>query len=414
MIQRIQYQELWPQPKKMKFTVAQLGSRMHYAVPRIFRSANCLERLFTDFYTREIATGPFKHSRLVKAIASRRPKDIEPDFITAFNSLGLEYAVRQRVAPKRRLNAYLWAGRSFCNRIVRHGLGSADAVYAFNSAAKELFTYARKTGIHTVLEQTIVPKRIEQQILLEESDRWPGWEHPEIPTAQSREFAEREEEEWAQSDIVICPSEFVSDGITKSRRPARRCVIVPYGVDRSLPQKSDTRRDSSTLNVLFVGRLGLRKGLPYLLQAANLIDASQFKIRAAGTSDLLPNALSVLGSRIEILGPVPRSTLDQLYLWADVFVLPTLCEGSATVTYEALAAGLPVITTPNCGSVVRDGIDGYIVPVRRPEIIAERLGLLRSNPELVREMSANARERAQEYTLTRYSERLLAAIGLTN
>jgi len=98
------------------------------------------------------------------------------------------------------------------------------------------------------------------------------------------------------------------------------------------------------------------------------------------------------------------------YSWADVFLLPSLCEGSATVCYEALAAGLPVITTPNAGSVVRDGVDGFIVPIRDAEAIAEKLDLLAKDRDLLAAMSANAVARSREFTLAKYSERLVATL----
>lgn len=78
----------------------------------------------------------------------------------------------------------------------------------------------------------------------------------------------------------------------------------------------------------------------------------------------------------ELVGAVPRQEIAKQYAWADVFVLPSICEGSATVCYEALASGLPVITTPNSGSVVRDGLDGFIVPIRNSEAIREKLARL--------------------------------------
>src|SRR5262249_11308352 len=97
------------------------------------------------------------------------------------------------------------------------------------------------------------------------------------------------------------------------------------------------------------------------------------------------------------------------YAWADVFLLPSVCEGSATVTYEALAAGLPVVCTPNTGSVVRDGVDGFIVPVGDVDAIVERLERL-ADPSLRAEFSVRARGRAAEFTLDAYRRRLLAAL----
>jgi glycosyltransferase involved in cell wall biosynthesis len=114
---------------------------------------------------------------------------------------------------------------------------------------------------------------------------------------------------------------------------------------------------------------------------------------------------------MELLGAVPRSEIFNHYTWADVFLLPSICEGSATVIYEALAAGLPVICTANAGSVVRDGIEGFIVSVGNYEAIADKLELLATNPELRSEMSKNARQRAKEFTLDGYQKRLIKIIA---
>jgi glycosyltransferase involved in cell wall biosynthesis len=134
------------------------------------------------------------------------------------------------------------------------------------------------------------------------------------------------------------------------------------------------------------------------------------EFRVAGRLDVTPFAQELLTSHVELLGAVPRAEIHVQFEWADVFLLPTLCEGSATVCYEALANGLPVITTPNAGSVVRDGIDGFIVPVRDAAAIADRIELLADNDDLWAAMSANALVRAEQYTLEKYGERLVDAL----
>jgi glycosyltransferase involved in cell wall biosynthesis len=91
---------------------------------------------------------------------------------------------------------------------------------------------------------------------------------------------------------------------------------------------------------------------------------------------------------------------------ADVFVFPSLYEGSALVIYEALASGLPVITTPNSGSVVRDGLEGYVVPIRDARALAEKIAQLYSDRALRKDMGARARRRAEEYPWSAYRRRL--------
>ena len=165
------------------------------------------------------------------------------------------------------------------------------------------------------------------------------------------------------------------------------------------------------MKVLFVGRVQLMKGVQYLLRAARKL-GDFIEVRVVGSiSCNVEKLMAAKPANVEIIGPVPHVDVFQHFRWADVFCLPSLCEGSATVTYEALASGLPVICTPNTGSVVRNGVDGFIVPIRDSDAIAEKLELLARDRGLLAEMSHNARERAREYDWPHYGKHLVGAIS---
>jgi glycosyltransferase involved in cell wall biosynthesis len=132
--------------------------------------------------------------------------------------------------------------------------------------------------------------------------------------------------------------------------------------------------------------------------------------RMVGPVGVSEAAAGELRRHVQVMGPVPRAEIVDQYAWADVFLLPSICEGSATVTYEALACGLPVVCTPNAGSVVRDGVDGFIVPVRDSKAIAERLEEVAARPELLERMSQQALDRAKGFTLARYRDRLIVTL----
>ncbi|MEN6584965.1 MAG: glycosyltransferase, partial [Sulfuricella sp.] len=102
---------------------------------------------------------------------------------------------------------------------------------------------------------------------------------------------------------------------------------------------------------------------------------------------------------------LPRADLAERYRQSDVFVFPSLVEGLGLVVLEAMASGLPVITTPNGpGDLVRDGIDGFVVPPRDVDALIDRLQYLRANPERRIEMGRNARQRALEFTWEVYRQ----------
>jgi glycosyltransferase involved in cell wall biosynthesis len=171
------------------------------------------------------------------------------------------------------------------------------------------------------------------------------------------------------------------------------------------------RECGEKLKVLFVGTLSLRKGIQYLLQAARYFHGARMAFRAVGPIHLSESATNQVRNHIEVVGSVPRSELRMHYEWADVFVLPTLSEGSANVCYEALASGLPVVTTPNAGSVVQDQIDGFIVPPAVPEALIGSLDELRRHPDRIPACSRAALSRMKEFSWECYRRRLLESLA---
>jgi glycosyltransferase involved in cell wall biosynthesis len=401
-----------------QFLVAQLGARMHYAVPRMLSSARLLAHLYTDsiaprpngFVDRVLGLAG-SHSRSIRRFSSRRPDGIAPERIKAFQSFGYEYAMRLRLARftggyKR---AFLWAGKEFNHLVVRQPWHGAQAVYVFNSAGLEILQTARQRGMTRFMEQTIAPSALENKLLDEEYAGWPGWQAYTEATDVAQAYADREQREWDLADRILCGSEFVVEGIRQVGGSWQKCVVVPYGVDCTpAPIKSFSTKPQ--LNVLFAGELGLRKGAQYFCRAAGLLPPAHYQFRMVGPSRLSEVATRSVPRHVTLLGAIPRPAMAEQYQWADVLVLPSICEGSATVTYEALAAGIPVIATRNAGTVLRDGVDGFIVPARDPDAIAAKLELLHSQSELLRQMSLNARARAAEFTIEKYAERLLGIL----
>ncbi len=397
--------------------VAQLGARMHYGVPRILAGSGKLERLYTDIcavkgWPRLLGALPqvMRPARL-RRLLGRIPQGIPAGKITAFTGFGWEYARRLARAhhPDARIAAYLWAGKEFCRRVITGGLGPARSGYVLNSAGLELLHEARRRGLRGVVEQTIAPRQVEWQILAEEQARFPEWEAA-AEDGLIQDYCAREAAEWAAADLVVCASDFVRDGIVACGGSAAKCVVVPYGVEQAAAASARPARRPGPLRVLTVGAVGLRKGSPYVLAAARQL-AGRAEFRMVGAVEVLPAAERQLRQHLNLAGVVPRSQIQAQYDWADVFLLPSLCEGSATVTYEALFQGLPVICTRQTGSVIKDGVDGFIVPARDPSAIAEKLELLAASRERLSALSEHARRASLNCTLARYGENLLAAFA---
>lgn len=406
-------------PPETGIVVALMGARQHYAVPRVLESAGLLRRLFVDScavkgFPRLLGALPRAlQPRPLQRLLGRVPEGVPPERIRAFNLFGLEYARRQARArgALERTRASLWAGRRFCE-LTRAALGNEldAALYVVHLAGLELLLHARRHGRHAVYEQTIAPHAVSHPLLNEERARHPSWGEAPEPGEVAELIIEREQREWEHATLIVCGSEFVREGIAGCGGPAGRCAVVPYGTDPRFAAALRPRPHGGPLRVLTVGEVGLRKGSPYVLAAAQRLgDAARFRMVGAVQASL--EARGELEQRVELCGAVPRHEMLDHYAWADVLLLPSLCEGSAGVTYEALAAGLPVVATPNTGSLVRDGEDGYLVPIRDADTIAERLERLARSPDLHRELCANARARLHEVTFPGYGERLVARLS---
>jgi glycosyltransferase involved in cell wall biosynthesis len=113
------------------------------------------------------------------------------------------------------------------------------------------------------------------------------------------------------------------------------------------------------------------------------------------------------------IGQVPRVQVREEFAQGDVFAFPTLSEGFGLAHLEAMACGMPVITTPRCGSAVRDGVDGFVVPIRDALAVADRVEQVVRDRALRDRMSHEARKRAREYSWAHYSRAMFEAIATT-
>lgn len=397
--------------KAPKVDVAMLGARLHYAVPKLLYREQLLGTFFTDVFLpdsdlrralslRRMLPDP------VRRMLQRTDRELDRNNVCAFNRFGIRYALtcRWTLDSDQRSRLYLEAAQEFSKLILCHGLSPCQALYVFDCAAKELLEYAHRSGRRSILEQTIAPKAIVARLIQEELNLWPGWE-PKTRTDGLSIMAQREQREWEMADFILAPSQFVLDSLVQLGVPRRKCRLVPYAISlEDYVPKQKTHQGK--LHVLFAGAVELRKGAPYLLEALRLLESRSIEAKFAGCVALDSRVLRPYERWVKILGPLPRAEMRTLYDWADVLVFPSICEGSAIVTYEALAKGTPVVTTENAGSAVLDGIDGLIVPIRDVEVLAATIESLAREPELLKYLRQNAIKGRRRLGLEAYQMRL--------
>jgi hypothetical protein len=401
----------------VKFIVAQVGARRGYAVPAILEKAGMLERFYTDI-TGDIGLGAVFSAAAVlplvgksaRRLAARRlPFNIRAK-TTTFPGISLIHTLREAMMA-RGPAAACREGVRFSNALgmamMRCGFGSTTHMYSMLGECGPLFAEGKRRGLATVSE-IYIPLSTER-ILTEERKKFPGWEL-NVPdyAAVCRGF-EAEHLLSMDADFAICPSEWVRNDLVQNfGLPRERAAVVPYGVN---PELFSVRNEPVRGRILFAGTAELRKGIHYLAMAAEklVMCGGRCEFRVAGDVEC-SIANQEQCRHLRFLGRIPRARMVSEFATADLFVLPSLAEGSAETTYEALACGVPVVTTLEAGSVVRDGIDGRIVLSRDPDALANAIAEIVEDRQKRERMSRAARDRAHDYTWERYGERLLAAL----
>ncbi|THD09543.1 glycosyltransferase family 4 protein [Metallibacterium scheffleri] len=277
-------------------------------------------------------------------------------------------------------------------------------VVASWGCAEPAFLAAKTRGAVCVLNYSLAHHAYTRRYLQEEAELEPNFAATlnghDLPTWQIAQL----DREIELADHVLVGSSFVRDTFIAEGVPAEKLEVIPYGVDTSLfrPGEPKPAWDDS-FNIVFVGQLSQRKGLSYLLKAYEQIQDAKTTLTLVGQMQDNGTALKPWRHLFRHVPHVPRAQLADLFRQADVFAFPTLIEGMGLVVIEAMACGLPVLTTSNGhGDIVRDGVDGYLVPPRDVGVLAKRMQELKQAPALRKTMALNATTRAGEFTWVNY------------
>lgn len=317
-------------------------------------------------------------------------------------------------AQKLRLNRYefRWLTDTWwCDRWIARWLSrlphKPNIVHGFEGGALDTFRTAKRFDITTVLD---VPSAHEYFIQLV------GEEHSRVRLSKpqhlsSPKMTERVLKERELADYLFAASDFVMQCLVDNSVPAKKIVKIPYGVNVDQFKPWVKRESDGIFRVLFVGRIDLRKGIRYLLQAWQELNLPKAQLIMIGAPDTAGSQiLKAYNGAYRLIGLLPHYEIPHYFQTADVFVLPSLAEGSALVSYEAMAAGLPLIVTENCGAVTRDEVDGFVIRPRDVQMLKKKILWFYEHPEVRRQMGESARRFIEKhYTWGHYRRRVAAA-----
>jgi glycosyltransferase involved in cell wall biosynthesis len=301
-----------------------------------------------------------------------------------------------------------WAERGFDHKVARRWAGVAPLLYGFELTSAETFRAQKRAGGWCVLGQLIAHHRTAYALLREELERFPeaATEYTQRGLDTAARVNALKDEQYADSDLIVANSSFVKSTFVEAGISADKIVVIPgAGPSISSIQSGDLKHPTGKTVFLSAGAQSVRKGTPYLFEAWRSMQPSpRVELWMAGRIVLPPALLANLPGHVELLGALSHEELFNRYQHASVLILPSLCEGFALVILEAMAHGLPIITTPNsgCGDFVEDGVNGWIVPIRDSHALADRMAWCCDNPQALTEMGVRSREKARRWTWREY------------
>lgn len=225
-----------------------------------------------------------------------------------------------------------------------------------------------------------------------------------------------EQEAFELADKIIVPSDFVKEGLEKFNKiTPEKISVIPFGVDfEEFFVKRNRNFKTTGLKFLFTGAANLRKGLGVLLEAwdcdlfkdCELIICGRTFPQTLSQSAKIKNKSSISFVGFVDVGPYLRDS--------DVYVFPTFMEGSAKSVYEAMAAGLPIVTTKNAGSLIVNEKTGLLIPAGSVEELRVALQRLIKSPDLRYKLGKGAQMSVKPYSWEGYGKRVMSEIQKRN
>lgn len=313
------------------------------------------------------------------ALPSFRVRGLPTARVKGHPFLFLPHYLLRRAGLDRFQTDIVWGTLEAFDRWLTRTVDRCDVFHAASGCGLRAFRHVKSAyGALTVCDRGSTHIRVQDALLRDEFARW-GLPYRGI---DPRGIA-KDEAEYEESDVVVVPSTFVRESFVQAGVNAHKVVVIPYGV--RLESFFPTEKRDEVFRIMCVASLAVRKGIRYLLEATSRLTLPQSEVVLVGGLTHESKALlAPYEGRFRLHPPVSRHTheLRELYAQASVLVLPSIEEGLAMVMGEAMACGVPIIATTNTGAtdLITDGREGFIVPIRSPDAIRERIEYLYSHP----------------------------------
>ncbi len=296
--------------------------------------------------------------------------------------------------------------KAFQERIPINSIKQSTAIIGFDTSSWILAKRAYTMGKPYFLDQTIAHPLTQAAVLDAVAKRYPEWKD-DIEPIHSH-ILSCEEQAYQLATKIIVPSVYTGQTLISQGVTDNKILVNPFGVNLDFFQPPVHPRNADRpLRFIFLGAIMARKGVPLLLEAWSALRLQQCELWLIGPIHTQVRSLIPDLPGLKIWGKVPHHQLPEIMCQCDIFVFPSYCEGLPRVLLEALACGLPAITTDAVtdASIVKDGQEGFIIPSGNLEALCETISYFVKNSERIASMSTAARTRAEYFSWDAYGER---------
>jgi len=308
-----------------------------------------------------------------------------------------------------------WAELGFDREVARRYAGSYSCIFGMEHSSSETFIRQKESGGLCILRQVMAHGRYAENVMRCQINKFPQYSnaYTAILLEEGDTFLARKENEYRLADLILANSSFVKDTFIRSGVYADKIEVIPTGCPVNYRAPANSGRGNQPLVFLFAGRLSLRKGLPYLMEAWDMLKPEgTAELWLVGEKEIPGNIFEGRKSGIRVFGALAPSRLAEAYSRADVFVFPTLLEGLAYVVLEALSSGLPVITTVESGAsnFVVNGENGFVIDSANTASLYQSMAWCLDHRDQLSVMGRNSLQKAQAWTIDDSSRKHLEVI----
>jgi len=363
---------------------------------------------------------PRAFARFEEVLLRRNDPQIPAALVRTVPSFDVALRMETRMAarhPQITRGLARWRTNNFDARLARTiGRSRLGAVLLFSDVGSETtMPLCRRLGIPSILSMVHGDVRDEERVLETEAAIAPDYMGMYLGGASLDStllawLHRRRLRDLELADRILVPSEHIASRLMQQGTPLEKLHVIPYAADCRRFGPVAEKADQDTCTFLFAGGISQRKGIKYLLEAWQRIRRPGWRLQLLGSLPSNPGPLAPYLEMVEPLGRVSHAEMPARMRQADVFVFPSLFEGSAVVTYEALASGLPCVVTAEAGSVVRDGLEGFVVGARDVASLAARMEALGRDRDLRARMAGAARARALAFDWPRYHRAIVGVV----